>query len=72
MINNGKVEIGEVAHVVNWRIMKDYCVNSGLEILEQSRSIYGLDFQELWNFWVFLVGFFGIFLKPNQRYYLKN
>lgn len=50
----------------------DYCVNSGLEILEQNGSIYRLDFQELWNFCLVVGTFFGIFFKPKQRCCLKT
>lgn len=49
MIENSEVETGEVAHIWSWEIMekKDYCVNRGLEILEETGSIYRVYFQEL-------------------------
>lgn len=49
MIENSEVETGEVAHIWSWGIMekKDYCVNRGLEILEETGSIYRVYFREL-------------------------
>lgn len=47
-------------------MMKDYCVNSGLEILEQNGSIYRLDFQELWNFCLVVGTFLVFFLNLSE------